>query len=144
MRLDWLENIMLCLWLAAMLLLMAGCKTVQPVVLTQNRETTKDSIKTEYKHDSIYIDRWHTQYIKGDTIIIRDSVFVDRWHKMQQHDSIYIHTTDSIPHPVEVERIVEVTKESSPFLKRSGIALWIIIALFVVGVVVGIILKIKK
>ena len=126
------------------LLCMYSCKTVQPVVVTQQHTETKDSIKTEYKHDSIYIDRWHTKYVQGDTVYIHDSIFINRYHKLQQHDSIYIHTIDSVPYPIEVTKTETVEIDKYPFLRRSGIALWVIVALFVVGVIVGIILKIRK
>ena len=138
MRWDWLENIMLCLWLAAMLLLMVGCKTVQPVIMPNSHQQQHDSIRTEYKHDSVYIDRWHKEYVKGDTVYIHDSIWRDRWKFKEIHDSIYTNSTDTI------YRTVEVTKPQSTFLRNSGIALWIVIALLVAGIVIGIILKIKK
>lgn len=116
----------------------AGCKVSAPAVVGGTHEQTRDSIRTEYIHDSTYIDRWHTRYVKGDTVFIHDSI--DRWHDrfVYIHDSIDNSRIDSIP------VIVEVEKKGNVFLQRSGIALWIIIALLVVSVIVGIVIKVAK
>ena len=59
------------IWLIPLLLV--GCRswmqTVEvPVYL-------HDTVRTvEVQHDSTYVDRWHTQYVKGDTIYITDEV----------------------------------------------------------------------
>lgn len=128
----------------AILAMMVGCKTVQPVVMPQTHTENKDSIRTEYKHDSIYIDRWHKEYIKGDTVFIYESIWRDRFRNIKVHDSVYCYVHDSVPYPVEVVKTETVEIDKYPFLRKSGIALWVIVALFVVGVIVGIILKIKK
>jgi hypothetical protein len=88
--------------------------------------------------DTIYRDRWHKEYQKGDTVFIHDSI--DRWHKkyIYLHDSINNSRTDTIYQQIQVE------KKGSAFLRNSGIALWILIALFVVSVIIGIIIKFAK
>ncbi len=116
-----------------------SCKT-QPVPAVLPAAHNRDSARIEYIHDSIYTDRWHTIYTKGDTVYIHDSIYFARW----KHDSIFVNLEirDSIPYPVEVQ--VEVVKEKSPFLYRSGIALWVLIGIFVLAVIVGIVLKFAK
>ena len=52
---------------------LGGCKTVKetvevPVYIHDTTQTVREL------HDSIYIDRWHTEYQKGDTIYITDEV----------------------------------------------------------------------
>jgi hypothetical protein len=40
-----------------------------------------DSVFVKEKGDSVYIDRWHTEYRyrnRTDTLVVRDSVYVDR------------------------------------------------------------------
>lgn len=135
---DILQYLTIMGFLFILCIVMFGCKTVQPVVLPNQHQEQKDSIRTEYKHDSIYIDRWHKEYVKGDTVYIHDSIWRDRWRFKELHDSIYINQSDTIYKAVEVE------KPQSTFLRNSGIALWVILALLVAGVVVGIILKIRK
>ena len=56
-----------------LLLTMVGCKSVKqtvevPVYIHDTTQTVREL------HDSIYIDRWHTEYQKGDTIYITDEV----------------------------------------------------------------------
>ena len=57
----------------ALCLLLIGCKTVKhtvevPVYIHDT------AYKTKEVHDSTYIDRWHTEYQKGDTIFITNEV----------------------------------------------------------------------
>lgn len=52
---------------------LVGCKAVKetvevPVYIHDTTQTVREL------HDSIYIDRWHTEYQKGDTIYITDEV----------------------------------------------------------------------
>lgn len=59
--------------IAALVILLSGCKglkqTVEvPVYVHDTAYLAKEV------HDSIYIDRWHTEYQKGDTIYITDEV----------------------------------------------------------------------
>lgn len=119
-----------------LLALLVSCKTIQPVVGTHNEQN--DSIRTEYRIDTLIVDRWHTIVHKGDTVYVHDSI--DRWRI--KHDSIYaykyINTTDTIRIPVEIE------KQGSQFLRNSGIALWVLLALMLLAVIVGIVIKFAK
>ena len=116
--------------------LLVSCRTIQPVVGTHNEQS--DSIRVEYRHDSIYVDRYHTIWKQGDTVYIRDSI--DRWRT--RHDSIYaykyINTTDTIYQKVEVEA------EGAAFWKGSGIAFWILLGMLVLGITIGLIIKFAK
>lgn len=124
--------------LGMILLAMVGCKTPQLPTPPNSSDRSHDSIRTEYVHDSVYIDRWHTQYMKGDTCYIHDSI--DRWRNkyVYIHDSIDNSRIDTVYQKVEIE------KKGSAFLQNSGIALWVLIALFVVAVIIGIVLKFTK
>ena len=129
--------ISLCIMGALLLLVLScfvGCKTVTPTLPTNTAQ--RDSVRIEYRHDSIYTDRWHTEYTKGDTIYIRDSVWRDRWHF--KHDSIYYASVDTIYQQITVE------KKGSMFLRNSGIALWVLIGLAVIAAIIGIVLKFAK
>lgn len=115
-----------------------SCKTPQLPTLPNSSDRSRDSVRTEYVHDSVYIDRWHKEIQKGDTCYIHDSI--DRWRNkyVYIHDSIDNSRTDTIYQKVEIE------KKGSAFLRNSGIALWVLIALFVVAVIIGIVLKFAK
>lgn len=120
---------------------MTGCKTPCPCAALPSGGThdhTGDSTHIEYVHDSITVDRWHKEYVKGDTTYIHDSIFKDRWHNRYIHDSIYINNTDTI------YNTVTVTQQGNMFLRNSGIALWVLIGLLVVAAIIGIILKFAK
>ena len=112
----------------------AGCKTTAPSA--QTNTARRDSARIEYKHDSNYIDRWHTVYTKGDTVYVYDSIWRDRWHT--RHDTLCVNKSDTIYQQVVTE------KKSSVFLRNSGIALWVIIALLILSVLTGIIIKFAK
>ena len=121
-------------FICCLLLACAGCKTPTPSLQTNSH--SRDSVRIEYKHDSIWNDRWHTIYTKGDTVYIHDSVSVDRWHT--KHDTITNNRTDTIYRQIQVE------KKGSAFLRNSGITLWVLIALFIASVIIGIIIKFAK
>ena len=119
---------------------MAGCKTpavVAPVV------HNKDSVRIEYqyKHDSIYTDRWHTILQKGDTLLIRDSIFIHEYKLLEKHDTLSLQRIDSIPYPVEVEK--QLTS-GQRFLMNSGIACWCLVALIVLLGITALIIRIYK
>lgn len=116
-----------------------SCKTLPQVVPHTNvSNRDSDNEHTEYVQDSIYIDRIRKEFVKGDTVFIHDSI--DRWRSkfVYIHDSIDNSRIDTIYNTVQVE------KKGSAFLRNSGIALWVIIALLVVSVIIGIVLKFAK
>ena len=91
------QFMLLLMTLTLTLLLLAGCKT-KTVVVTEYRD--KYVYDTTRVTDSIWRDRWHTRYMKGDTVFIRDSVYVDRY---KYRDKVLrIVQKDSVPYPVEV------------------------------------------
>ena len=120
------------------LMLFIGCRTQQLPTIPNSSDRSHDSIRTEYVHDSVYIDRWHKEIQKGDTFYIHDSI--DRWRDryIRIYDSIDNSRIDTIYKAVEIE------KKGSAFLRNSGIVLWVIIALIIAGMVIGIILKCAK
>lgn len=119
-----------------LLALLVSCKTLPTP--TNSHERDDDSIRTEYRIDTLIVDRWHTIIHKGDTVYIHDSI--DRWRI--KHDSIYayryINTTDTITNTVTV------VDKGSQFLRNSGIALWVLLAILLLAVIVGIVIKFAK
>lgn len=100
---------------------------------------TKTVVVTEYKDrqvhdttllvDSIWRDRWHTEYWKGDTIFIRDSVFVDRF----KYRDIVVERVerDSIPYEVEV---VQYVRQRNGYDRFTSWAFWILVVLAIIRV----------
>lgn len=80
-------------------LFFVGCKKIEYVYVPKVQ--VKDSIVTKMQHDSIYIKVTEKQ--KNDTIY-RDSIV---YNFVFRNDTIKVNRTDSIPYPVEVEKLVE-------------------------------------
>ena len=76
-----------------------GCKKIEYVSVPQVQ--IRDSIVTKLQHDSIFIKVTEKQ--KNDTIY-RDSIV---YNFVFRGDTIRTTKTDSIPYPVEVEKLVE-------------------------------------
>lgn len=127
---------------AVLIVCFASCKVHYqlPISSSDNR---RDSERTEYIHDSIYIDRVRMIYIGGDTVYIRDSVNTVRTQKQTIHDSIYINLTDTIYQPTEANTATNMSK-GTVFLRNSGIALWVILSILFLCVAVGLIFKFAK
>ena len=80
-------------------LALVGCKKIEYVSVPQLQ--VRDSIVTKLQHDSIFIKVTEKQ--KNDTIY-RDSIV---YNFVFRNDTIKINRTDSIPYPVEVEKLIE-------------------------------------
>lgn len=80
-------------------LFLVGCKKIEYISVPQVQ--IRDSIVTKLHHDSIFIKVTEKQ--KNDTIY-RDSIV---YNFVFRNDTIKVNRTDSIPYPVEVERLVE-------------------------------------
>lgn len=80
-------------------LALVGCKKIEYVYVPKVQ--VRDSIVTKLQHDSIFIKVTEKQ--KNDTIY-RDSIV---YNFVFRNDTIKINRTDSIPYPVEVEKLVE-------------------------------------
>lgn len=80
-------------------LFLVGCKKIEYVYVPKVQ--IRDSIVTKLQHDSIFIKVTEKQ--KNDTIY-RDSIV---YNFVFRNDTIKVNRTDSIPYPVEVEKLVE-------------------------------------
>lgn len=112
-----------------MVVLVAGCskQLLPPAVHSE----TSHSEHNEFRGDTLLIERTRIERQKGDTIYIFDSIVRDQRTTLQVHDTVEVHTTDSIP--VEVPREKSKIEQS---LEWSGMVLW---ALIVAGLLIGII-----
>ena len=80
-------------------LALVGCKKIEYVYVPKVQ--IRDSIVTKLHHDSIFIKVTEKQ--KNDTIY-RDSIV---YNFVFRNDTIRTIRTDSIPYPVEVEKLIE-------------------------------------
>lgn len=87
-----------------------SCKSAKEIVEIPVYIT--DTInKTEYKTDSIYIDRYTKEYVKGDT------VFLEKIEYKYVENKVYDTLVEYRETPIEVEKIVEVEKKLNKFQK---------------------------
>ncbi len=119
---------------------LASCRTYYPT--TTNTQQSKDSIRKEYVHDSVFVEKERRIYLQGDTILIHDTVTVTREKRTLIHDSIYVHRTDTIYQTAPAPR--EKNTCDKPFLHRSGIALWVILSILFVAVICGIVFRFAR
>ena len=112
------------------LALLCSCNTTRS---TATHDTVYvDKVRTEYrtKIDSIWNDRWHTQYVKGDTVYRVDSLvmhrYVFRGDTLTVHDSIYVSKADTMT--------VEVKKPLSGFVKGQIAGFWLLL----IGIVLAV------
>ena len=105
-------------------LALVGCKKIEYVYVPKVQTLTRDSIVTKLQHDSIYIKVTEKQ--KNDTIY-RDSIV---YNFVFRNDTIRVNRTDSIPYPVEVEKLIERKLNG---YQRTMISLGWVLILSVVG-----------
>ena len=112
------------LLLIVICLCLVGCKKIEYVYVPKVQTLTRDSIVTKLQHDSIFIKVTEKQ--RNDTIY-RDSIV---YNFVFRGDTIRVNRTDSIPYPVEVEKLVE--KKLNGY-QRTMINLGWVLILSVVG-----------
>lgn len=114
-----------------LLLALAGCRTVRVVeqVPVHIHDTLSQKV---FLHDSIYIDRWHTVEMKGDTIYVTDQV--TKTKIVTKTDTAYRY----IERPVTVTRTEQVEVKKPLAWWQKGLmwagALGILTALAAVAV----------
>ena len=106
-------------------LLLSSCRT-QYVVMPSSHTRDSLHVSSDHRYDSIYIDRWHTLILRGDTVFRTDSIYVEKLRDIELHDTITVIQHDSIPYPVEVA--IEVEKPVPRFYRISTIAFWLLTA----------------
>lgn len=118
---EWWEWIVLAIAITLMVIGLSSCKQVQYIP------------QVEYKTDSVYVEKIKydsieikvKEYGRQDTIF-RDSIVVRYKYRV---DTIYSHSRDSIPYPVEV--IKEVKAPLNGYEKTMIRLGWCLIALLV-------------
>lgn len=106
--------------LCTILLALYGCRAIKSIeVPVYIHDTT---LVRQHVHDSTYIDRWHTEYVNGDTVHVRDSIHIVKC----------IRNTDTVVRftevPVEVKETVEVERSKTAFERIQQTAFWIAVA----------------
>lgn len=121
-------RIILAAVLVALFLSFIGCKTLPPII----PQTQRDSVhtRTELRVDTFWIDRWHTEKTKGDTVFIHDSIYFEKIKFRDRVDSVVV--CDSIPYPVEVTKEVRVRNGYDKFTARG---FWVFVGVLLLYIV---------
>lgn len=126
-----LVQLLIVIFFCIAILAFVGCKATEPLVMVGTHDQTRDGVRIEYKHDSIFIDCIHKEFIKGDTVWIHDSIYEIRYQEIEVHDSIKIEIRDSVPYKVEVQ----VPKKYVPkYYKNVSKGFWVLLAIVLVWV----------
>ena len=119
---EWLRFAVALILLVAALLLCA-CKSTRHTATHDTIYVNSERVEYQWRHDSIYLDRWHDRWVMGDTVYLRDSVVHYRWHTKTDtvalHDSVYISKSDTTK--------VEVKKPLSGFVKGQIAGFWVLL-----------------
>ena len=119
---EWLRFAVALILLVAVLLL-AACKSTRHTATHDTIYVNTERVEYQWRHDSIYLDRWHDRWVLGDTVYLRDSVVHYRWHTktdtLALHDSVYISKSDTTT--------VEVKKPLSGFVKGQIVGFWVLL-----------------
>ena len=119
---EWLRFAVALILLVAVLLL-AACKSTRHTATHDTIYVNTERVEYQWRHDSIYLDRWHDRWVMGDTVYLRDSVVHYRWHTKTDtvtlHDSVYISKSDTTK--------VEVKKPLSAFVKGQIAGFWVLL-----------------
>ena len=105
--------------------MLTGCsclrRTVEvPVYIHDTTYTAKEV------HDSTFIDRWHTEYQKGDTIYITDEV--TKIVTKIKIDTSYKYV--EVPVETTITKTVEVQKPLSWWERTQQGGFWVLLAVF--------------
>lgn len=109
---------------------LSGCKTVKTVV--EYRELQVHD--TIMQVDSVWQDRVHVEYMKGDTVVLRDSVYKYVYKTLDK--VVDVTKVDSVPYPVEVEVLVRYVPGYYHFTSWAFWIAIVILIMFIFGWVV--------
>lgn len=110
----------------------ASCRSVRTIAV-EKPIYIHDTLHTEsVRVDSVEVTKWHTEFMKGDTVRLIDSVYIRQ--TSYKHDTI----REIQEKPVEVEKVVEVERKQSKLHKimiGSGVALWLVVFIVATGII---------
>lgn len=107
------------------MLLTTSCKTIQ-VVPEIHTEYVHDTIREQHV-DSVWQDRWHTEFTKGDTVYVKDSTSRVQVKTDDKVKVVEVAVHDSVPYAVEVEKVVTKNSRFARFAIWHTIGTWIIL-----------------
>ena len=123
------------IWLPVVLmaLLLAGCKSVKYVPVTEYRDRYVSRTDTMLRVDSVYLHDSVSVMMRGDTVFTTKTRYKDRLKYVYntKTDTVAVH--DSIPYPVkvEVERKETWLEKAAGMAGKAALALCAVLAVLV-------------
>ena len=108
--------------IAATVISLSGCRDTKYITVPVHDTT----YTVREVHDSIYIDRWHTRTLNGDTVYVHDSIYES--HVEWKHDTLKVVEEK----PVEVPVVMEVEKKLS-WLQQTLIYIGWAVIVYLIG-----------
>lgn len=117
-------------------LVLVGCASTRPTITntsSHEQEHTNMQSHSETVVDSTLIDRLREVVTRNDTVYVKEYEYIYKWRDRQVTDTVidtlYINNTDTITIPVEIEKPI------APFVKKSCIALWVIVGVVILALI---------
>lgn len=113
-----------------------SCRTIK----TAHNAVSRDTLivkEYEYRLDSVYIDRYHNVYVKGDTVFKTDSIVNNVMRYVNTTDTLYRSEKDTV-----FDTIEKVVRERSSYDKSMSIGFWTLLALIILYVAIRILIRI--
>lgn len=120
----------------ALFLVFFGCSSQQVLPVPHPRDSVR--IEVRERVDSVYVDRWHVEHTKGDTIYVHDSIYVTKWRYINKADTICVR--DSVP---IVHEVVKEVRKRNAYDKFTARGFWILAGLLVLIIGIRIFLRFK-
>jgi hypothetical protein len=126
-------NLFIVLFVYVLILFLGtGCKTCQPIIQTEYR----DSIRTQFKHDSVFVKEKDSVFVmlKGDTVYRERYSIRYRDRIVTQRDTCF------------VEREVKVTEREQvipAYYRKIHVCFWVIVVLIVLYIAIKLYLRFK-
>lgn len=134
-------------YIVMLCLALCSCRVVREGQSSHHSDSetnTETAVKIERIIDSVYIDKWHTIYQKGDTVFKIDSILVDRWKSYTLHDTLMVADTVRIENVDTLFRVEEVVPERYKKGMKAAIVEGIIIALMIAAGGVYLYFRLRK
>lgn len=118
-------------YISLLALILAGCRTSKVVAHHDSTYRNTDRVEVRTRIDSVYVDRWHTVRVNGDTVRITDSVVTARTVRLTDTlkltDTLIVTQSDTV-------RIATERTTVSKAARWQIAGFWVLLVLAVAGI----------
>lgn len=118
-------------FISLLALIMTSCRTSKVVAHHDSTYSNTDRVEVRTRTDSVFVDRWHTVRVNGDTVRWTDSIVTTRTIRqtdtLKLTDTLYITQSDTVRTATE-----RTTVNKAARWQIAGF--WVLLVLVVVGI----------